>query len=113
MNIYLILLSIWAVVALCVAAIMFVVKSRNDAPTKKLQPWQLVAYCLLIAALWPLMLPTILWRPASFVRVVREQLKESKRVAVSDDDDDDEPDPLQMAEEHPEWTDGTTEYEDD
>lgn len=115
MTIYSIFGLTWAIGTLIAFIIILSVKLVNDHPNKKGNKWLLTLYCLAVAALWPMMLPSIIFRPASFFRALRVQLKRNRRPEEIVDYyhvPDGEPDPKTLAEEYPDWTDGTEEYED-
>lgn len=106
-----ILTIIWGVVSLCIFTALMV--SGRYKTTIRL--WEFVIVALILSILWPAELCiAIVMLPFYPLYLMREKRNnKNKPVSTDDDDDDDELDPLRIAKEHPEWTDGTTEYEDD
>lgn len=108
MNLNTILIVIWVAIALSIF-IVFIVSKRNEFQTSL---WEYISIALILSALWPAELCIAIVMLPFYPIYLLRQKKHKKSATVSIEDDADEPDPLQMAEEHPDWTDGTEEYKD-
>lgn len=108
MNLNTILTLIWVAISLCIF-VALIVSGRNEYKTRL---WEFVILALILSVLWPAELCIAIVMLPFYPIYLLRQKKHKKSASVSTEDDADEPDPLQMAEEHPDWTDGTEEYED-